>query len=107
MSDTFILQNQDQLYFTRQGDWVDGRDATALYHTTHKDEALNQKLELTVRSPELRISVVNCNLDSKGRPQLAADANARQDATDRPGPGSLEPDTRTQHQSDGYRSGNL
>jgi hypothetical protein len=70
MSDVFVLRNHDQLFFNKQGEWSDGSDAASLFRTSHKDEALNQKLELTVRYPDLRITVVNCRLDAKGRPQL-------------------------------------
>lgn len=76
MSDVFILQNHDSLYLDKHGQWTDGRDANALYRTTHKDEALNQKLELTVKHPELRLTIVNCRLDDKGRPQLTPNANS-------------------------------
>lgn len=70
MSDVFILQNHDQCYFNKRGEWADGHDASGLYQTPYKDEALNQKLELTVRHAELRITIVKCQLDAKGRPQL-------------------------------------
>ncbi len=72
MSSVFILQNQDQQYFNKRGEWTQGEEAGSLYCSVFKDEALNQKLELTVRHPDLRISVIECQLDAKGRPQLPA-----------------------------------
>lgn len=76
MSDVYVLRNQDHRFFDKHGDWSDGSDANSLYRTPHKDEALNQKLELTVRHPELRITVVDCQLDAKGRPQLGSEGDA-------------------------------
>lgn len=78
MSDVFVLRNQDHLFFDKHGEWTDGSDANSLYRTPHKDEALNQKLELTVRYPELRITVVDCQLDTKGHPQLGSESTTDQ-----------------------------
>ena len=87
MSSVFILQNQDQQYFNKRGEWTHGEDAGSLYCSVFKDEALNQKLELTVRHPELRINVVECQPDTKGRPQLpctgATSATQSAEATSR------------------------
>ena len=76
MSDVFILRNHDHTYLDKHGQWVDGHDASSLYRAPHKDEALNQKLELTVRDVDPRITIVNCRLDDKGRPQLVPDTEA-------------------------------
>lgn len=71
MTDVFILQNSDDLYLDRQGEWVSGGEAASLYRSPHKDEAINQMVEVTVRHPELRIRVIQCHLDDRGRPSIA------------------------------------
>lgn len=74
MSNVFILQNYDGRYFDKHGQWVTAGETATFYRTPHKDEAINQRLELTVRHPELRITIVNCTLDEKGRPTTVASA---------------------------------
>lgn len=66
MSEVYIIRNQDQLYLSKQGEWVDGSDSQSLFRTAHKDEALNMKVELSVRDPKLRLNLVTVVLDEKG-----------------------------------------
>lgn len=71
MYDVFILQNQHQQYMDKHGEWVDGRESQMIYRTPHKDEAINLKVEHTVRHPDLRLRVISVKLDDKGRIQIA------------------------------------
>lgn len=66
MSEVYIIRNQDHLYLDKHGEWVDGSDSHTLFRTPHKDEALNMKVELSVRHPQLRLSLVTGALDEKG-----------------------------------------
>lgn len=66
MSEVYIIRNQDHLYLDKQGEWVDGSDSHCLFRTAHKDEALNMKVELSVRDPKLRLTLVAGALDDKG-----------------------------------------
>ncbi|RYZ98549.1 MAG: hypothetical protein EOO68_13620 [Moraxellaceae bacterium] len=68
MSQTFILQNQDKLFFGKNKEWVDGYDANALYKTPHKDEAVNQMFEITSKDYKQRVKVLSCDLDEKALP---------------------------------------
>jgi hypothetical protein len=65
MTQVFIIQNHDQTYLNKQGDWVDGSDASQLFRSLHKDEAINVKVEQSVRNPHLRLSILACELDAK------------------------------------------
>lgn len=68
MSQTFILQNQDNLFFGKSKEWVDGYDANALFKTPHKDEAVNQMFEITSKDYKQRVKVIQCELDEKALP---------------------------------------
>ena len=73
MTQTFILQNQDKLFFGKNKEWVDGYDASSVFKTPHKDEAVNQMFEITSKDYKQRVKVVFCNLDDKGLPIIDAD----------------------------------
>ncbi len=73
MTQTFILQNQDKLFFGKNKEWVDGYDASSVFKTPHKDEAVNQMFEITSKDYKQRVKVVSCNLDDKGLPIIDAD----------------------------------
>ena len=68
MNQTFILQNQDKLFFGKNKEWVDGYDANAVYKTLHKDEAVNQMFEITSKDYKQRVKVLSCDLDEKALP---------------------------------------
>lgn len=70
MTEVYIIQNHDQTYLTRHGEWVDGSDANQLFRSPHKDEAVNIKVEQSVRNPLLRLSVITCQINDKGQLQL-------------------------------------
>jgi len=70
MSQTFILQNQDKLFFGKNKEWVDGYDANALFKTAHKDEAVNQMFEITSKDYQQRVKVISCELNDKGLPVI-------------------------------------
>ena len=68
MNQTFILQNQDKLFFGKNKEWVDGYDANAVYKTPHKDEAVNQMFEITSKDYKQRVKVISCELNEKALP---------------------------------------
>jgi hypothetical protein len=72
MNETFILQNQDKLFFGKGKDWVDGYDANSLFKTPYKDEAINQMVEISSKDYKQRVKVVSCELNEKGLPILDA-----------------------------------
>jgi hypothetical protein len=73
MSHTFILQNQDKLFFGKNKEWVDGYDANAVFKTVHKDEAVNQMFEITSKDYQQRVKVISCALNDKGLPVIEGD----------------------------------
>jgi hypothetical protein len=73
MTQTFILQNQDKLFFGKNKEWVDGYDASSVFKTSHKDEAVNQMFEITSKDYKQRIKVIACDLDDKAFPIIEAD----------------------------------
>ena len=73
MSELFILQNQDNLFLGKQKEWLDGRDAAALYKTPYKDEAVNQMFEISSKDYTQRIKVLTCSASDKGLPSIADD----------------------------------
>ena len=67
MSNVYILQSQNNLYLSKSGDWASGDDSKILFRTQHKDEAINQKVELTVKQPELRVNIGIAQLGDNGK----------------------------------------
>ena len=72
MTTVFLLQNQDKLFLDKHGDWVDGRDAGSLFRSPHRDEAVNQMVEVNARDYSLRIALLECPLSERGWPQIDA-----------------------------------
>lgn len=68
MTQTFILQNQDSHFFAKNKEWVDGYDASSLFKTLYKDEAINQMVEISSKDYQQRVKIITCDLDEKGLP---------------------------------------
>src|SRR5690554_369949 len=73
MSDIYLLQNQDKLFLGKQKDWLDGRDRNSLFKTVHKDEAVNQCVEVSAKDYLQRITLLSCPVDERGLPVIAPD----------------------------------
>src|SRR5690554_1728085 len=73
MSDIYLLQNQDKLFLGKQKDWLDGRDRNSLFKTPHKDEAVNQRVEISAKDYTQRITLLLCPVDERGLPVIAPD----------------------------------
>jgi hypothetical protein len=71
MSEHYLLQNQDKLFLGKQKDWLDGRDRNSLFKTPHKDEAVNQRVEISAKDYTQRISLLLCPVDERGLPVIA------------------------------------
>ena len=70
MSSVFLLQNQHKQLLSKQGEWVDGREASTLFRAAHRDEALNQLIETNARDYTLRMKILECPLNERGLPLL-------------------------------------
>lgn len=67
MTDVYLLQNQHNEFFNKSGDWLAGGDSKTLYRSKYKDEAINQKVEFSVKNPKLRINLVKGIQKTNGR----------------------------------------
>lgn len=67
MNNVYILQNQNGFYFSKSGEWVSGEDSKVLFRTEYKDEAINQKVELTVKHADLRVTVATAQPSENGK----------------------------------------
>ncbi|MDN3637886.1 hypothetical protein QWY82_03595 [Simiduia curdlanivorans] len=74
MSTVYLLQNQDKLILNRNREWTDARDLKSLYQTPHKDEGINQKVEVNAKDYTQRIHLLECELNDKKLPIIAAEA---------------------------------
>lgn len=70
MSHVFVLTNQHQQFLSKSNEWIDGREANRLFRSEHKDVAINQMFEANTRDVSLRIELLECELSSKGQPQV-------------------------------------
>ncbi|MFT4767704.1 MAG: hypothetical protein ACI8RN_000833 [Glaciecola sp.] len=76
MSDgVFVIRNQLGQFWTRAGEWVDGREPQRLLKIKHHDEAVNQLVELSAKDIELRGEVFACDLDARKEPAVEASAH--------------------------------
>ena len=67
MTQFYLLKNQHNQFLDRSGTWVDSQTESSLFKTIHKDEAINQKVELIVKNPELRIFVESAVSEEDGK----------------------------------------
>ncbi|MGL6161727.1 hypothetical protein [Microbulbifer sp.] len=74
MSHVYVLTNQHQQFLSKSNEWIDGREAGRLFRSEHKDVAINQMFEANTRDVSLRIELLQCELNSKGQPQVPAEA---------------------------------
>ena len=73
MTQIFILQNHDKLFFGKNKEWVDGYDANSVFKTLYKDEAINQMVEISSKDYKQRVKVVTCEVNEKGLPIIDPD----------------------------------
>jgi hypothetical protein len=73
MSDAvFVIRNQLGQFWTRAQEWVDGREPQRLLKFKHRDEALNQLVELSAKDIDLRGEILACETNSRGEPAVEA-----------------------------------
>lgn len=71
MSDEiFVVSNQLGQFWARAGEWVDGREPQRLMKFKHRDEAVNQLVELSAKDIDLRGEVLACELNERKEPQV-------------------------------------
>ena len=67
MAEVFVLCNQHGAFLSKQREWLSCGDSKTLFRSTARDELINEKVELTVKSPELRIKIVAAQQEDNGR----------------------------------------
>ncbi len=72
MTTTFVIQNQNGHYWSKQKDWTDGRDRRAVYRTVDKVDAINLVFELSSKDVSLRANHLECEVDDIGNPLVEA-----------------------------------
>lgn len=68
----FILQRDNDNILTRGLEWSGDTTPQTAFVTPHRDVALNQLLELTLKDTHLRAHIVSCTLNERGLPALPA-----------------------------------
>ena len=68
MAELFVIRNQLGHYWGKSKTWVDGSDARAVKHTTHRDDAVNTLVELSSKDFELRGEVLQVEATERGDP---------------------------------------
>jgi len=74
MSIVYLLKNQHDHYLNRSGEWVTAENHKTLFHTKHKDEAVNVKAEFSVKNAELRIYIFERSLDDTDNARLSSNS---------------------------------
>jgi len=67
MAEVFVLRNQHGAYLNKQQEWISFGDTKGLFRSDQRDELINEKVELTVKAPELRIQLVEAIQGDNGR----------------------------------------
>ncbi len=76
---TYLIKNQHDQYLSKELAWV-YPDGTPLFHTPHKDVALNQLIEVNAKDILIRATVIDTEVDSKGRPVIPAPSEPEESA---------------------------
>lgn len=67
MTEVFLLKNQHGNFLEKSGEWVNPTQSKSLYRTLHKDEAINQKVELAVKNADLRVEITTGQVSPEGK----------------------------------------
>lgn len=70
MNEVYVIRNQDGLYASKQGEWVDGSDQSVVSFVKYRDQAVNTLVELNSKDFELRGDIIAVELNDKKRPQV-------------------------------------
>lgn len=67
MSIVYLLKNQHNQYLERSGEWAPPESSKSLFRTEFKDEAINRKVEFSVKNVSLRLAVVEAKQEVGGK----------------------------------------
>jgi len=66
MSKLYLIVDQYNKFLEKSGEWADTLRTNQVYRTLHKDEALNELLELNSKHIELRLRIIEASLTEDG-----------------------------------------
>ncbi len=67
----YLIENQYGQLLSKELTWIDASEADTLFYSPHKDQAINQLVELSSKDTSLRGKITHCAVDDRGRPALA------------------------------------
>ena len=70
----FMLQRQDAGFLSKDLDWTCDVTSNDIFYSPHRDIALNQLVELNAKQIDLRVNIIECEADAKGRPVMQLEA---------------------------------
>jgi hypothetical protein len=82
MNNVFVIRNQLGQFWGKKKHWVDGRKRRKILTFKHKDEGLNQLVELSARDVSLRGEVVAVEHNDRGLPLVTASEHLIADEED-------------------------
>lgn len=80
MTTVYIIANQHQQLLGKSNQWLDSDDTNHCFRTPHYDIALNQLIESNAREIDMRLSLLECPLDTRGNPHVEHAQPARKRA---------------------------
>lgn len=66
----YVIQRDDGAYVNKKYEWVSGAVVREVLCKVHRDQVLNELIELNIKSYDLRAQVLEIALNEKGMPQL-------------------------------------
>ena len=68
MNQVFVIRQQNNLYLSKQQEWLNGEVPQLLFRAEHHDIALNTLIEANARSVSLRLDIIAVDQNNKGWP---------------------------------------
>ena len=70
----FFLQRYDTAVLSKDLEWTCDLTSNNIFYSPHRDVALNQLVELNAKQIDLRVNIIECEADAKGRPVMQLEA---------------------------------
>ena len=71
----YLVRQIDGPYLSRDDSWIGSKPESRLVQFTHRDEALNRIVELSVQNPDLRLTLVEATRNERDRLCLPDEAH--------------------------------
>lgn len=83
MTTLYVIQNQFGLYWGKQSEWLSPSQASQILHSQHKDEMLNNLIELNTKDINIRAKVLAVPTNDKNQP-ICPEQNTQLQANNKP-----------------------